>query len=297
MDFINKMNDALEYIEHNLTSDIDFKVVAQKACSSSYNFQRMFSFITDVSLADYIRRRRLTLAAFDIVNTKVKIIDIALKYGYESPVSFSRAFQSLHKVTPSKARKDGANLKAYPRLSFQISIKGEKGMDYRIEHKDAFEVYGIEGLVSTTGKGEYLREAAELWQQSHKNGEYERLFNSTVSLPGFVNQDLCKVHAVMNYRKVSENVYPYMICSFVSVNSDSNGFEKVTIPAQTWAIFRSEETPWSKVSEAFSSLNKRFYSEWLPTSTYIKVDGPEFEIYGGNADSAYLELWIPVTKE
>lgn len=105
MEWIDKMNAALDYIEENLTDTIDYEAIAQKACCSSYNFQRMFSFIADVSLAEYIRRRRLTQAGFDLQKTDSIVLDIALKYGYDSPISFSRAFQNLHGLTPSEARK------------------------------------------------------------------------------------------------------------------------------------------------------------------------------------------------
>ena len=137
MDMLMKMNAALDYIEKNLTAEIDFLTVAQQAGCSSYNFQRMFSFVTDVSLAEYIRRRRLTQAAVELQNSGAKVIDVAMKYGYDSLVSFARAFTNLHGITPSNAKQPGVELKAYPRISFQISIKGEKEMNYRIETKEA----------------------------------------------------------------------------------------------------------------------------------------------------------------
>jgi AraC family transcriptional regulator len=130
MDWLTKMNCALDYIEENLTEEIDYGDVAAKACCSSYNFQRMFSFITDCPLAEYIRRRRLTQAALELQNTDGRVIDIAVKYGYESAAAFAKAFAALHGLTPTEARQDGAPLKAYPRISFHISIKGEKEMDY-----------------------------------------------------------------------------------------------------------------------------------------------------------------------
>ncbi|WP_105618922.1 AraC family transcriptional regulator [Vallitalea okinawensis] len=297
MDWIKKMKCALDYVEDNLAGEIDMNVVAQKACCSSYNFQRMFSFITDVSLAEYIRRRRLTLAAFEIQNSDIKVIDVAMKYGYESPVSFARAFQALHGITPSMARKDGAKLKAYPCISFQISIKGEKEMDYRIEKKDSFEVFGIEALVSTVGDTNYLTQPGQLWTQCHQNGSYERLYKDAGKLPSFIGEDLCKIHGVMNYRKADHHTFPYMLCSFVNDESNTEGYTKVKIPAQTWAIFPSPKTTWDKISSVFGSLNKRFYTEWLPTSDYEKAEGPELEIYGGTEDVAYVELWIPVIKK
>jgi len=152
MDWLTKMNEALDYIENNLTDDIDLTIVAQKACCSSYNFQRMFSFITDIPLAEYIRRRRLTQAALELQNSNAKVIDIAIKYGYDSPVSFSRAFNNIHGITPNEAKQAGVELKAYPKISFHISIKGGQEMNYRIEAKEAFDVFGIETIGSLSGE-------------------------------------------------------------------------------------------------------------------------------------------------
>jgi len=129
MDWLSRMNAAISYIEENLDGVIDHDRLAKIACCSAHNFYRMFSFITDTSLSEYIRRRRLTLAALDLQNSQIKVIDLALKYGYDSPISFARAFQALHGVTPTEARADGVMLKAYPKITFQISIKGEKEMD------------------------------------------------------------------------------------------------------------------------------------------------------------------------
>ncbi len=148
MEWVDKMNAALNYIEDNLTENIDFEEVARRACCSSYNFQRMFSFITDTSIAEYIRRRRMSVAALDLQKSDAKVIDVAMKYGYESPISFSRAFSKVHGITPKDAKKSGAALKIYPKISFQISIKGEIPMNYRIETKPAFDVFGIETVAS-----------------------------------------------------------------------------------------------------------------------------------------------------
>jgi AraC family transcriptional regulator len=142
MDSLEKMNEALSYIEENITNEIDFKEVARLAFCSEYHFQRMFSFLAGITLSEYIRRRRLTLAAFELNNSNIRIIDIAVKYEYNSPDSFTRAFQVLHGITPSEARKNGQSLKAYPRMTFQLSIKGGSELNYRIEEKEAFRIIG-----------------------------------------------------------------------------------------------------------------------------------------------------------
>ena len=123
MEWIDRMNNAVDYIELNLTDEISYEKLAQIACCSTYHFQRMFSFITGVPLSEYIRRRRLTLAAFELQTSNIKVIDVAIKYGYESPEAFSRAFKNLHGVMPISARDIGVSLKAFPKMTFLISIK------------------------------------------------------------------------------------------------------------------------------------------------------------------------------
>lgn len=296
MDWLTKMNSALDYIEENLTDEIDLNVVCRKACCSSYNFQRMFSFITDITLAEYIRRRRLTVAALELQNSNPKILDLALKYGYDSAASFARAFSALHGITPSQARQPGVRLKAYPKISFQISIKGEKEMNYRIETKEAFDVFGIEIIASLTGEEGYIR-PSELWQQCFQNGEYDRLMENAGALPDFVSKNLCKIHGVENYRNTGEDTFPYMLCAFTSTSAKTEGYKKIHIPSQTYAIFSSDYFRWDEeFSGVLSTLQKRFYSEWLPTANYERVDAANFEIYGGNEEFGYIELWYPVRK-
>jgi AraC family transcriptional regulator len=297
MDWLTKMNAALDYIEENLTEVFELSDVAQKACCSSYNFQRMFSFITDIPLAEYIRRRRMTQAALEIQNSNAKVIDIAVKYGYDSATSFARAFKALHGIAPSEVRTSGAKLKAYPKISFQISIKGEIGMDYRIEAKEAFDVFGIEAICSLTGETGLISPAG-LWRKCQENGEYDRLLKNAGDLPDFISRDLCKIHAVENYRKTGNDTFPYMLCAFVSKNSSTDGYKTVLVPAQTYAVFSSEKFKWD--DEFFGILHmmqKRFYSEWLPTAKYERADSANFEIYGGNEEYGYIELWYPITAK
>ncbi len=297
MDWLDKMNSAIDYIEANLTEEIDVNVVARKACCSPYNFQRMFSFITDTSLAEYIRRRRLTQAALDLQNTSLKVIDVAVKYGYDSTTSFARAFKALHGLTPVEAKQEGVKLKAYSKISFQISIKGEKEMDYRIETKEAFDVFGIETICSLKEENGYL-DPGQLWQKCQQNGEYERLFRNAGELPGFVAQDLCKIHGVEYYEKMQENAFPYMMCAFVSKGSNTSGYKTAHIPSQTYAIFPSEYFSWEDdFNHVLTTLQKKFYSEWLPTSGYDRAEGANFEIYGGTKEYGYIELWYPVVKK
>ena len=163
MDSLERMNQALAYIEENLVGDIEFTQVERLALCSEYHFRRMFSFLAGVSLSEYIRRRRLTLAAFELIHSKAQVIDVAIKYGYNSPDSFARAFYGLHGINPSEARMTGQPLKAYPRMTFQLTIKGENEMKYRIVEKEAFYIVGIMKRVTLIYTG-VNPEIASMWE-------------------------------------------------------------------------------------------------------------------------------------
>ena len=135
MDWISGIQNAIDYIEEHLTEDIDYDIVAEQSFSSTYHFQRLFSILCGFTIGEYIRNRRLTLAGSELATTDIKVIDVAMKYGYESPDSFAKAFQKFHGVTPSAARMNGSKLKSFSRLVLKISLEGGKLMNYRIEEK------------------------------------------------------------------------------------------------------------------------------------------------------------------
>ncbi len=297
MDWLAKMNSALDYIEENLTGEVDYAVAARKACCSSFNFQRMFSFITGTSLAEYVRRRRLTQAGIELQNSSIKVLDLAVKYGYDSGVAFSRAFQTVHGITPTQARGAGVTLKAYPRISFQVTIKGVQPMNYRIETKEAFQMFGLEGVFHPDKENENApRTPHDLWVQSQANGEYERLFHNAGGLPSYVSPELCRLHGACGYRKTEEDTFPYMLGAFVGPASKTEGYTVVDIPAYTWVIFPSEKGNWDNIGDVIENLYKRVYSEWLPASGYELMEGVDLEIYGGTDAEGYIELWFPVKQ-
>ena len=133
MEGLQRMIDCIEYMEKHLTDELHMEDIAAVACMSKFHFQRLFSMLTGYTVSEYIRNRRVTVAAQELIHTKARVIDVAMKYQYDSPESFTKAFQRIHGMTPSTAKKNSQFLKAYPRLSFQIQIKGDVGMEYRIE--------------------------------------------------------------------------------------------------------------------------------------------------------------------
>ena len=290
------MNAALDYVEENLCDEIDYAVLEKLTCCSAHTFFKMFSYVADVSLSEYVRRRRLTLAALDLQCGNAKVVDIALKYGYESPVSFARAFQGMHGITPTQAKKSGITLKAYPRLSFQMMIKGKEQMVYRIEKKEAFRVFGIEGIFDTNESGEHPKNPANLWEDCHTNGAIAKLDADAGTLPPFVGQNNDNIHAICSYKTVDAGKFPYMICAFKSDDSKSHGYTVIDVPAHTWAIFPSGKFEWDDFDVVIETLYKRFFGEWLPTSQYEQVGGLDLEIYGGDSEFGHFELWFAVKK-
>lgn len=296
MEWLERMNNALNYVEGNLVNGVEYEQVAKLACTSVYNFQRMFSFITGVPLSEYIRRRKLTLAAFELQNSDIKVIDVALKYGYESPEAFARAFQNIHGVTPTLARSRGVNLKAYPPISFHISIKGDVEVNYRIEEKESFQMFGIERIF-TTENDENIKAIPEFWDRILNDGTATRIEKATgETYVGNYGEGLIK--GVCSYCTTGGNTFPYMIGAFRTKNSNTSEYTVIDIPAATWAIFTSEDYLVEDISTATQSLAKRIYSEWLPTAAYENESGHEIEVYGTRENGMwYTEIWIKVREK
>jgi AraC family transcriptional regulator len=243
----------------------------------------MFSFISGVTLSEYIRRRRLTLAAIELQDSDLKIIDIAMKYGYESPEAFSRAFKSMHGTNPASARNMGVALKAYPKMTFYLSIKGGIEMNYRIEQKEAFEVFGIVGNIQAHGQEPAFIEVPKFCIKCDEDGSVDRM-NALLGR----SPDTMLHAALYDY---TENSFKYMICEYVKDNMIiPKEYERLSVPALTWAIFPAVDCDMPNVW-------RRIYSEWFPTSDFEEVEGPQFEMYYGNAQSSRGEVWIPVKKK
>lgn len=162
MEWLERLNESLKYIEENLDGEIEYEKAAKIACCTVYHFQRMFSYIAGIPLSEYIRNRRLTRAALDLQNGD-KVINVALRYGYESPTAFNRAFQKIHYVSPSVAQKEGTFLKAYPPISFKITIKGVGEMKYSIVKKEEIRIVGVKALLEKNIE-ENFKTVPKLWQ-------------------------------------------------------------------------------------------------------------------------------------
>ncbi|ACL76998.1 AraC family transcriptional regulator [Ruminiclostridium cellulolyticum] len=284
MDWLNRMNKAIDYIESNLADKISYNKAAQIACCSTYHFQRMFSSITDVPLSEYIRRRRLTLAAFELQTSDIKVIDVAFKYGYESPEAFSRAFKKLHGVMPTSARDIGISLKAFPKMTFSISIKGDTEMNYRIEQREAFNVFGVYTEISTDQEKAF-DQVPLFFKRCDDDGTTDAINN----LLGRFD-DNYTISALYDY---SETTFKYMLCNYLPKDlSIPSRFTTLVVPPSTWAIFDVPECE-------TQSIWKRIFTEWFPTSEFEAIEGIQFEMYYGLAKhkNGFCEIWIPVKKK
>ena len=289
MNWAKQLNESINYIEENLAGEISYEVISKIARCSFYNFQRMFSYIADKPLSEYIRSRRLTMAAFDLLNSTDRIVDIALKYGYESQDAFTRAFKNFHSVLPSSVRNEIVQLKSCPRLSFQIMIKGENHMNYQIEQWPALKVMGILHKVKTSTAFEVI---PKIWENAWKDGTMQRFIEN---FPDYRPAGFLGFAAGGQWGNSEEMNYIIAVTSHVDVSECKQipaleGMQEFSYPAATWAIFEAN----GELPDATQKVYKQFYTEWLPNSGYELADMPVIECY---MQENRQEVWIAVIKK
>lgn len=285
MEWLQRLNQSIQYIEENLQDEIHFEQAAKIACCSTFHYQRMFSYIAGIPISEYIRRRRMTAAAFDLQTSDAKIIDLSLKYGYDSPTAFNRAFQSVHGISPSAARVQGVSMKAFPRISFTISIKGDAEMNYRIEKKDAIRIVGAKAHMDMNIEQSFA-EVPLFWQKTAQEGLIPELCELMNQPPfGVLGVSTCMNGEDFDY--------------YIAVATDQptmEGMHEYVIAAGTWAIFECI----GPMPNAIQELQKRIVTEWLPSSGYEYADAPDIEVYteGDQQSSTYQsQVWLPIVKK
>ena len=289
MDWISGIQRALDYIEAHITEALDYGDIAgQAACSGSY-FQRLFGALCGMSLGEYIRARRLTLAGREIAATDAKVIDVALKYGYESPESFTRAFQRFHGITPSEARRDGSRLRSLAPLSVHITLKGGQIMDYKIVEKPSFTV--LEKVEQQSVEDDkHLNTVPDFWTRSHQDGTVKALLEST-SDASFI-YGICYGNTPSNAKK-----FDYSIAAAYGPDKPiPEGFRVQTIPARTWVVFECR----GAMPEAVQGLWHRIYTEFFPGAAWEPTYEMDIEAYPAgemNSPDYRCEIWVPVTKK
>ncbi|MBK5348787.1 AraC family transcriptional regulator [Bacillus sp. TH44] len=290
MDSLKNMNAAMQYIEDNLTHEIDFKEVAKIAFCSEYHFKRMFSFLAGISLSEYIRCRRLTLAAFELKDSNAKVIDVAIKYGYNSPDSFTRAFQNLHGITPSEARSTSRSLKAYSPMTFQLSIQGGNEMNYRIEEKGPFQIIGIQKRVPIVFNG-VNEEIASMWKSLDSQS-----IETLKSLSNIEPTGIISASTNFSEGRMEEKGELDHYIGVATTKDCPEQFAQLEVAASTWAIFEAV----GPFPDALQNVWGRIYSEWFPSSNYELAEGPEIlwnEQKDVTSPNFKSEIWIPVLKK
>lgn len=285
MEWLKNLSNAIEYIEDNLDKEISYDEAARIACCSTYYFQRLFSYVTGIPLSEYIRKRRMTQAAFELQWTDKKVLDIALKYGYTSPTSFNRAFQNVHGITPVAAKSKGSTLNAYPPIRFSVKVTGGNAMLYHIAETGTIRIVGIRTLL-TENMEENQRIVPGFWKDTLGSEQFS---------------DICLLSNESPKGILGISVYhdPNNIFYYIAAATNSEvpaGMYEYEIPATTWVVFEND----GRFKEDVQDIFKRFYTEWLPFSGYEYAGLPDIEVYPiihGKPISGHSEVWIAIKKE
>ncbi|WP_338752721.1 AraC family transcriptional regulator [Bacillus sp. FJAT-52991] len=286
MGWVESIQTAIDYMEEHLLENITIDSISKQANASVFHFQRTFTILTDISVGEYLRRRRLTLAAQELANTDHKIIDIAYKYGYETPEAFSKAFRRQHGIKPSDVRKNVGKLKSYNRLVIQVSLKGAEPMKYKIVEKESFQVVGVKREYSCTND-ENLKSIPKFWHDVHIDGTDDLLFQlNNGEIKGVLG--ICANHK----NEASTQTIDYWIAT--AYNGDtSKGLQTLEIPASKWGVFEVH----GPMPDAMQKTWKMIFSEWFPSHQFKHAGTPELEVYSNEDPSSpdlYSEIWIPL---
>lgn len=282
MEWINSITKAVDYIENNLTEDLTIESIATHVQISPFYFQKGFSMLCGFTVGEYIRQRRLAQAASEFVSNEEKVIDVALKYGYDSPDSFTKAFTRFHGITPTSARKNGAIIKSFAPLKISFTLKGGYTMDYKIVEKEAFTIIGV---LKNFQYEEAMSEIPKFWKTYFQTGK---------------GAAVCGMYGVNIDETMGGKEFQYLIADeYDGKSTVPDGFMLKTIPAFTWAIFPCV----GAMSNSMQSTNKKIFSEWLPNcKDYEIAAGYNIEMYsdptqyqkGVQDEEYYSEIWIPV---
>lgn len=286
MSWIESIQKAINYIEEHLHETITMEQIAQEVNASVFHFQRTFSILTDMSIADYIRRRRLTLAAQELINTDSKVIDIAYKYGYDSPEAFTKAFRKQHNVTPSEVRKQQGPLQSYNRLIIQVTLKGAEPMKYNIVEKEKFQVVGVKRTYNCQ-TGENLQGIPQFWNELNGQGMDEQLFTLN---NGQIKGVLGVCVADENYK--DNSLIDYWIATN-HVGEVPENMLAMEVPASKWVVFEVR----GPMPDAMQNAWKKIFSEWFPSNPYEPAGTAELEVYTDEdptSENLYSEIWIPI---
>lgn len=284
---LKEFNALMDYIEQNITEDISDEKIAKIVGTSSYQFRRMFSYLAGMTLNEYIKYRRLSLANIDLVNGD-RVTDVAYKYQYQSIDGFTRAFKDWSGFLPSEVMKNRVQ-KTLPKFSFFIDIKGGNTLDYKIKQMPKFNIIGVSKRVPVQFEGvnNEIVELAQSISQTQRE-EMHQLANLELNRPLNVSYDFDE-----DYLQ-EKGQLTHMIGMATTKENNFSDLESLEIPANTWAVFSVR----GDFPQAMQETNARIYSEWLPSSNYELIELPNFSItdYKPDNKDVYSEIWIPIKK-
>lgn len=284
MNWIDGMNRAMDYIEEHLDGQIEIAELARIAVCSEFHFQRMFAFILGFTVNDYIRKRRLSAAAFDLMNGD-KVIDVALKYGYESPTAFTRAFRSVHGVSPNAVKKEGISVNTFPKLAFTFSVKGEEAMNFKIVTKKSFRIVGYKSTEPMTMEN-CFEIVPKIWKKVEADNGIEKLLNLA---------DGGEPKGILGISTCEGGDYDAYYIAVATSKPAPEGMSEYIMPQTTYAVFEAI----GAMPDAIQKLQQRIVSEWLPASGYEYAPAPDIEVYpeGDQYSEDYRsEVWLPIVK-
>lgn len=286
MEWTECISMAISYIEDNIIDDLTIHDIAKQAMVSPFYFQKGFAMLCGFTVSEYIKKRRLALAGSELVSTNGKIIDIALKFGYDSPDSFTKAFTRFHGATPTSVRKGDAMIKSFASLKIKLTLEGGYTVDYKIVEKDEFAVIGVSRVL---GYENATTEVPKLWTEFFETGK---------------DKLICSMYGInIDETMGNGNEFEYMIADNYDPTKDiPEGCVTKIIPKHTWAVFACN----GPMPQAIQSVNQKIFSEWLPgCKDYEIAAGYNIEMYNdpaeypkGTADENYYsEVWIPVRRK
>jgi len=274
MNYISDIQKAIDYIEENLEEEINYENVAKQIGMSSYYFHRMFSAIVGVSPAEYIRNRRLTCAAEDLTRNNGNILDVALKYRFESNESFTRAFTKFHQILPKIAKQKGNELKAFSRVKLEFKIDGGNILNYRIEDKEKFEIEAIIRSFSIETKSKI----PEFWDEIKDSGMLKEISKDFTR---------CTLGVCIGENNAKEYKYGIGI-ELINDDKQMSGTEIIKVAKSKWIVFKCKGQKADDINELWS----RIYREYFITSEYKQSMNIDFELY----NEKDTEIWIPICK-
>lgn len=285
MDQIKSFQRSIDFIEEHLADPTDVADIARVMNVSPFYYQRIFAMICGMTVGEYIRNRRLSLAGSELLTTQNKIIDIALKFGYDSPEGFTRAFTRFHGTSPSAVRR-GAPVRSFARLSVAVIMKGGNTMEYKIIKKEAFKVIE-KRTVQTVSEDKNLQTIPKLWDDYHKDGTVKRLLELTPDKEFIFG--IC-----YNKPDSGEATFDYSIAVLADENTKvPEGFAVSEIPARTWAVFECK----GAMPDAIQRLWHRIATEFFPSSPYEPTYELDIEAYTDGdmtAPDYRCEIWVPI---